>query len=507
METGLTKNKILSELSRSPHGKLVEYKDVTLQAAKTEPEFLAHLIAWNEIKGQIRDSKIAIPILSLMHPMDEEFVENSLAHIAKLGPRQLLQGFNFVAEINQDRHSGLTRKMQKLISAWLQEKEAEANWDRLAIQHRGTLKTLYSLTHTKPKSDRVNIILFGRDLAKNKMPQPKGSIFEAAFMLSKMSDAEAAGAIFNFKIPFLIAQGALKDRIKKPDLFLALLSMMSPTELITNAPWMIEEYNLKNNLAVKGAFEAAMKKAQTSTKNVLKTTRAAESITDETLKSNLRGLQEKQLSSLGVEGNWLVLGDKSGSMAQTIEIARQVAATLAKMVKGKVTLTFFDTMPHSFDVTGKPLDTINKETRFVEAGGGTSIGCGLQRLFELKQEVDGIVVVSDAQENSTPYFAAVYKNYSAMVGKEVPVYLYRTTNLSNFWQDKDLVATMKQAGFDIQEFDLTGRVDYYALPNMVQTMRTNRYSLIDEVMASKLLTVKDVLKNTNFGRKEVRVNA
>jgi hypothetical protein len=43
-------------------------------------------------------------------------------------------------------------------------------------------------------------------------------------------------------------------------------------------------------------------------------------------------------------------------------------------------------------------------------------------------------------------------------------------------------------------FPITSEADYYSIPNMVQTMRTNRYSLIDEIMEVPLLKINDVLK-------------
>lgn len=201
-------------------------------------------------------------------------------------------------------------------------------------------------------------------------------------------------------------------------------------------------------------------------------------------------------SMSGIEGNWLVLADKSGSMNKAIEIAKSVAATLAKMVKGSVHLVFFDVTPQTIDVTGMALDVINNVTRYVTANGGTSIGCGLQRMLESKTEIDGIAIVSDAQENSAPRFVDAYKSYSKWADKEVPVYLYRCeTGMQNYWADVDLAKAMSTAHIDLQEFDVRGSVDFYSLPNMVQTMRTNRYSLIDEVMAVPLLSLADVFKS------------
>lgn len=496
MEQGLTKNQILSELSRSPHGKLTEYVDIGVKAVKQEPEFMAHLIAWDHVKGQVRDAKVALPVVSLKDPsFPTELAENSLAHLAKLGPRELLRAYRFALELKLPGHM---RQIRKLVECYLKEQEHEpvSKWNRLAVQHRHTLKELYALTHTKP-GEHANLILF-------KGEKPKGSIFETVSQLGNMSPKEAAGSIMEWRIPFLIALGALGKKAKEPELVLALINRMSATELITNTK-MLEGLGMQTNPMLKGAYQEALKKAQTSTKNVLKTTRAAENIDNEELKANLRGVQEKQLASMAIEGNWLVLGDKSGSMAQAIEVAREVSATLAKMVKGKVWLTFFDVTPQTIDVTGAALDVIKKATQYIKADGGTSIGCGLQRMLEAKTEIDGIAIVSDAQENTPPFFGDVYKKYTDAFSKEVPVYLYLTENQSHWIGDRDLRHTMKQAGHDIQVFDLSNKVDFYSLPNLVTTMRTNRYSLIDEVMATNLLTLKDVFKHVNFYGKEVTV--
>ena len=58
-EQGLTKQRIVAELSRSSHGALKDYVPIGKQAVQQEGEFTAHLIAWDKKNGQIRDSKAA----------------------------------------------------------------------------------------------------------------------------------------------------------------------------------------------------------------------------------------------------------------------------------------------------------------------------------------------------------------------------------------------------------------------------------------------------------------
>lgn len=498
MESGLTRNKIITELSRSAHGELKEYIPVAQAATRQEPEFMAHLISWDRTNGQIRDAKVALPIVSLAVPeFPAELVENSLAHLTLLNPRELLKAYHFALDLKLPNRM---RLMRRLIEAYLRSKESNApRFERLALTHRQVLKSLYRLVRIKP-ADAVRPFLGSRAEGVKSgppVPYPHGSLFEAVAQLKDMSLVEAAGTIMERKIPFLVAMGALGKRAKEPDLLLALLERMTPNEVINNTK-MLEKAGVKSNPALRGAFDAALARASDSTSNLLKATTAAEAVEDEELKEKLRGVQEKQIQKLGgIEGNWLVLGDRSGSMKISIEIAKEVAGTLAKMVKGKVWLVFFDTTPQTIDVTGMALDAIKNATRFINPGGGTSIGCGLQRMLDEKQEVDGIAVVSDAAENSAPLFTNVYRKYCETFGKQIPVYLYRTFGGVSY-SDRDLAASMKSEGFDLQEFDLRGsKVDYYSLGNTVATMRASRYSLVDEIMESRLLKLSETFNGVN----------
>jgi hypothetical protein len=509
----LTKNQLISVLTKSVHGKLAEYIPITQQAAKSEPEFLAHLISWNAIKGQVRDAQIALPVISLSVPefgknadgTDNELAINSLAQIGDLGPRELLKAYHFMLDV---RPTGRIRQMRRLVEAYLKEVELNgSNYAATVLRHRKVLRELYALTHTKASPHSKTIIM------QHRAPVDK-SVFAVVKRLKSLPAEEAAGLIAKHKIPLLTAWGALEDRVsKEPDLVLALIKSMTPTELVSNMK-TLEKWGVRKNDALRGALDVALDTAGSSKRaaNTLKTSARLDSsgkcrkhdvvdcqecqLQDESLQNRLRGLQEKQLASMSIEGSWLVLGDRSGSMSQAIQITRHVAATLAKMVKGKVWLTFFNESPMTIDVTGLALDIIQKSTEHIVAGGGTSIGCGLQRIMDVNQAVDGIAIISDGGDNTAPFFHDVYKRYSQQVGKEVPVYLY----LCNGSDPNHLKTYMSRAGFDLQEIDLRGGVDYYSLPNVVQTMRTNRYSIIDEVMAVPLLGFNDVFK---LARKEV----
>jgi hypothetical protein len=482
VEHGVAKNKIIAELTRSSHGKLDEYLEIGRAAVRNDGEFYAHLVAWNAENGQIRDSKVALPVIGLIAHAHPEFIQNALAHMALLDPLLFTKAIRFgwkpSAAVNR-RH-----EIRRLVPQYLRAREAHWKWwEGAALQHRASMKDLYSLFHVKPNA-MADLILY-------KDKPPKGTVFALLKELKHMSAQEAAGTIITKEIPFLVARAALGAKAKEPDLLLALITQMSPTEVVHNTKHL-EALGIKNNPALRAAFDQALVRASTSKKATFKTSRAVEAVRDESTKEKLREVQEKQIAARGgVEGNWLIIGDKSASMQLSIELSRQAAATLAKSVKGKVHLIFADTSPRYIDATGKTYDQLLAETRRIEAGGDTSLGCALLYAMERNLEIDGIAIVSDGAENTPPIFAFEYQKLCAKIGKEVPVYLYWTHGQDT----RTLQGSMLAGRFDLQVFDVRRTmVDYYSLPNLIETMRANRYSLVDEIMATKLLTVEEALK-------------
>jgi len=221
----------------------------------------------------------------------------------------------------------------------------------------------------------------------------------------------------------------------------------------------------------------------------LKASVAADAIDDEVIQEKLKGLQERQIQkSSSLDGDWLVLADKSGSMRACIETGRQIASLLAKSVKGRVRLVFFDTQPQAIDVTGKTYDQISQLTKRVDANGGTSVGVGMNWALQAQESFGGVVIVSDGGENTPPWFVDVYQAYVKKLDIEPSIYFYRLDGESDA-----LSKMISDRGLEVQKFDLTTGVDYVSLPGIVAQMNTNRYAILDEVMSYPLLTLSQVL--------------
>lgn len=479
-----TRNQLISSILRIGHGDLTGFTNVGMQASKEDPELFAHLIAWNAINGKIFDAKVALPPLALrgLTKKDADLAENAVAHMLKLDPRHLIRSYNYSRDLTRAGHSisgGYRRLLEQGFQRYLSEREKSTRWwDSVVLQHRKSMLRLYYISHKKP-TPRAQRILFDEEF-------PKNSVFALMRELPNMTPQEAAGTIIEKDLPFEVV-ASLKN--KSREIILALLEVATGNQVITNTA-MFKKLGVFEDPALKAAYQAALKRAETDTKvHTLKAGRAAKALEGTGVAEQLNRLQETKISqSAGIEGDWLVLGDRSGSMSSCIELARQIAGFVSRQVKGSVYLVFFDNAPTYFDVTGKTYDEILQVTSRVNPRGSTSMGCGLDYIRSRKLVVNGIAVATDGGENATPWFADVYKKYCAEMQVEPTVYEF----LVGGYGSSAFKSKCEGAGISVEQFKLGVQVDYYSLPNIVSTMKTNRYELFDNVMETPLLTIDEV---------------
>lgn len=489
--TQYSRNKLITTLLKIGHGDLSIYVNDGLLAASAEPELLAHFVAWNDKNGKVRDSKVAFPIIALrgVTKNDTDLAQNAVAHLLKLSPRDLVRAYDFNKKMTAEGRpipAGFRRLLEQGLKMYLTAREANNKWfDKVTLQHRHSMKRLYRLSHQKP-GDRAQKILFDQKY-------PRGHVLAKVAKLNQMPPKEAAGVILNNHIPFEVIVGAGVN-LKEESIALAILEGMSGNQVITNTK-MLERMGVQSNPILKTAYEQALERAKTDKKvETLKAGRAAEKVTDKKVAEKLAAVQSVKTAQLGsINGDWLVLGDASGSMRESIELARKLAAFIAERVAGAVYLVFFNTSPTFYEVSGKSYDDILKLTGRIMAGGGTSVGCGLDYLRSKGTVINGIAIASDGGDNSGIRFHDAYTKYVAQLQTEPTVYFYRVPG------DPDqLTRLCEMANIQVIKHDLGANVDYYSLPNLVATMRANRYSLVDEILETPLLTFNDV-----FNQKEI----
>lgn len=499
---------LISQLVKLSHGDLRIYVEIGLLGAAMDPEILGRFIVWNKARGSVRDAEVAFPVLALRGLTREDFAlaENAVAHLMQLSPIDLLRAYQLNKELSAAgaRITGGWRKelFEPALRRYLQAREASQNWwDRTALQFRDELRKLYRIAHLQP-SPRAKAILFENSV-------PAGSVFAALRGLKDMPPEDAAGAILKHRIPLQMAMGALQRNLADPTVVFALIRGMTHNQLVNNAV-LLEKMGVGKNPLLTAAYENALEAAisgkgrKSSGKvNTLKAAAAAELVKDSRIASKLVTLQQKSTERAGgIEGDWLVLVDKSQSMQHAIGVGTEFGALIAERVKGKVQLIFFnhDIMP--VDITGLTLDQVKRKVGKVIAVGGTNIGKGLSYLMSKGEPVGGIVIISDGGDNGAagpymgqqtdPFFPYVYKDYCEKLGISPTVYFIKLRG-----SDEDYLSRFcRDAGVELTAtYDLTdGNFGRDSLMGILPTLKTGRFGILDELLACELLTLDEVFQ-------------
>lgn len=493
----INKNQIISQLIHIGHGDLNIYRDVGIRSALEQDELLAHFISWNRVNGKVRDSKVALPVCALRGFENDDYMENAVANLCMLDPRELLKAVDYHQNLTAQGfpvNSGAGTILKKGVKMYLNARQGGKLAERSLLTHKHSLKQLFKMYHVRP-SKYVQHILFGDGYKPTheaqKMPfrdrYPRGSVFDLVSRLKNMPPKEAAGVILTRDIPFIVAIGALGGIKDKTDIIMALLDKATGNQLI-NFTNSLSKMGVFENPTLSAAYDAAIERAKKDKRTSTLKSGQVKTVSKKAA-VKLKDLGDEKLAQLGgIEGDWLVLGDKSTSMRESIEIAKEISALVSQQVKGKVYLIFFNSDPQFMDVSGKDLDEIKNRTKGVRSSGMTSIGVGIDYILQRNLIVNGIIIVSDGGENTRPLFGEAYNNYVSKFGLEPTVYHIRVKG------DPDRLLNSKVR---IEKLQFGKDIDYNSLPNLIPMLRANRYQLLDEVMEAPLLTFNDV-----FRRKE-----
>lgn len=478
------KNKLVQQALKMPHGDLHNYID-SFSIAKQDKDLFAHFIAWNNEKSVVKDSKVAFPVLALktFNKIDKEYAENSIAALMTLNTRDLYKAYLFSKELTlcgKNISGGWRKLLQNSIQKYLEIRENNNGWwDNMVVRNRKAVLGLYTISHKKP-SDRAQKILFEKQY-------PNNSVFEAIKNLKNLPELEAGSLILKYKIPMpVVATSGLKIKDNQ-NLLLAMVENMTGNELLNNSN-MLKQLGAFNFPAVKASYDNAINKAKDDKRvNVFKASKAIEKV-DKNIASKLISIQkskEKELKK--IQANVLILADASGSMQHSIELSKKIAGVVSSNVIGNNYLIFFNSSPRLFEVTNKSYDEICSITKVVQAQGQTSIGCGLSYINNCGYDIDIIIIVSDGGENFYPAFVDAYKSYVSKKAQEPIVYFFRVNG------DKDTLSiTCNSNDIQLEKFEVDSSFDYYSLPNILNTIDTKRYALINEILDKPLLTLENV---------------
>jgi hypothetical protein len=460
---------MLNSLLTTPHRKLEQVAEIHQLIVELDPIFYGHLAVWYQRHGDVRDHK-EVFVAHLLTSDLTEHRDAGFIMLQEFPPYQVARAVDFMKQ----HRNKLPRSARTAVQRYLKVRESNpALFDRAALRGRKAMKHLYASLHIKP-NERANAILF-RD------QPPVGSLAEVLKQLAKAeSAAEQARLIVEFKLPYAIAIGAIKQLT--PTVLVALINSMTPQEVINNLK-SLKARGAMDHPEVKALIDGKLDEASKSARvAAFKAQVAADAADlDEDTLARLEKVTNEQVKRRGVITRPTALFvDKSGSMEHAIELGKRLAALISGITQADLFVYAFDNIPYPVTAQGKELTDWERAFQHIKAGGGTSIGAPLEVMRKKRQIVDQIIVVTDEGENAAPYFGEVYKTYCRELAVMPNVVIVRVGSYCNW-----LESQLKGQQAPVETFTFAG--DYYSLPNLVPLLtRPSRLDLLMEILDTPL---------------------
>jgi len=460
---------MIDSLLTSPHGEVGKLVDIHRECRLLDSVFYAHLAVWYQKNGHVRDHQ-EVFLANLLVSEVEVQREAGFVLLQNLPPYQVAR---VVKQLKV--HLGkVPRSARTAVEHYLRKREGEPKmFDGAALRAKAAMKSLYAALHIRP-SERADAILF-------KGNPPEDSLAFALRRLAKASSGEEqARIIIESGIPFPVAVGAIGQMT--PALLVALVGVMSPAEVINNLK-NLEAKGAVKHQGLRQLIESKLAQAKTDSRvSAYKASVAGRNLEgDERLTQTLEGITDAQVKSKGrIRRSTALLVDKSSSLQQAIEIGKRLAAMVSAITEAELLVYTFDSLAFSVEAQGDKVADWERAFAQFTANGCTSCGVALATMRMRAQRVEQIVIVTDEEENTAPYFSDEFRLYSQFLGYQPALTLVKVGNATG-----QLEKQLKTNQVPYQTFHFQG--DYYSLPNLIPLLsRPGRLDLLLEILATPL---------------------
>jgi len=460
---------ILNSLLVTPHRDLELVSALHNEMLDKDPIFYGHLAVWYMVQGEVRDHKEVFCVNLLTSPLDEHR-EAGFILLQKLAPYQVSRIIKFM----KGAYGKVPRSTRTAVTQYLRKRESnDAFFDRAALRGRKAMKHLYAALHIKPSS-RAQAILFEKE-------PPEDSLAYTVKCLAKIENPkEQAELIFEKALPYTIAVGAVQK--VTPTLLVALIDAMTPQEVINNLK-SLKNRGAMDNKGLKRLINSKLEEAKKDRRvATFKTGVAAKAAgVDAETAAQLADIADQKAKDKGrITRPTALLIDKSGSMEVALEVGKRLGALISGIMDAELFAYAFDAMPYPIKAKGDSLAAWEKAFAYIKASGVTSAGSPIKAMNMRKQRVEQIILITDEQENTSPYFADELEKYKKKFMTDVNVLLVKVGQPSGYTERK-LLEQHQQ----VDTFTFEG--DYYALPNLIPMLtRPSRLELLMEIMMTPL---------------------
>jgi hypothetical protein len=461
---------ILNSFLTTPHRKIAELAPLHTSALERDPLFYGHLAPWYFEKGEVRDHKTLF-VAHLATSDYPEFREAAWVLLQQLAPYEVARVLDHAKRVV----GKAPRSLKSAITHYLRTRENNVKqFDGAALRARDDLKHLYASLRLKP-GPRAQAILFDEQ-------PPEGSPLAVLKQLAKAESAEQqAEIILENKIPYTTAVGAIKHMT--PALLVALINAMSPQEVINNMA-SLKRRGAMENAEVKALIDAKLAQATTDKRvSTMKAKKAAQvAHLDAETERKLSEITDRRVADkVEIKRPTALFVDKSGSMTQAIEVAKQLAALISAVISADFHVYAFDTA--AFEIKAKvgagkrpALSDWEKSFKFIKADGGTSLGVALSKMLKERAYVEQIVLVTDEGENTAPHFRDAWSAYAKEMQVAPSVLIVKVGGHYAPFEEG-----LRQQGIEFMAYVFDG--DIYSLPNLLPLLSApSKSELVELIM-------------------------
>ncbi len=460
---------MLNTFLMTPHGQLDTTKSLHQEMVKNDPVFYGHLASWYHQKGEVRDHKeiFTAHLLTSSHEMHREA---GCALLEKFPPYQVSRIMDY-CKISLKKFPKIARTA---VIQYLRKREKDTDWfDSSVIRGRKVMKHLYASLRIKP-SERAQQILFDNN------PPEGTSLYSLKILAKEEEPAKQAKIIFDHKIPYPVAVGALKKIT--PSLMISLINNMSGQELINNMA-SLKKRGAFENPDIKAIIEEKLGEAGKDKRVSTMKARVASKVAglSQELTDNLEQVALEKAKEKGtIKSPAAIFVDKSGSMDIAIEVGKAVATMCSAIAENDLFVYAFDNMAFPVTAKGKDMAAWEKAFSVIKAGGSTSIGVALEIMRRKKERVEHIIIITDEDENASPLFTETYKKYCEELFTYPAILIVKVGHAIN-----KLEKELDSKGIEYVTYNFKG--DYYSLPNLIPLInQPTRLDLLMEIMSTPL---------------------
>jgi len=408
-----------------------------------DPEFYGHLASWYMEKGNKAEHK-GLFVAHLISSLNKDHREAAFVMVEDFQPPMLSRIVDYCKRV----YHRFPRTARTSVIRYLRRREQDISlFDKLVLAGRKSLKHLYASLRIKP-GERAQRILFDNDPPEN---SPLGALKR---LIRERDPEEQVRLIEQNGIPYHTALSSIRNLTRAA--VLLLVDLMPPQELMDNLNILRSRGILKDpeiSLNINQKLRDIRAERNRKRKKPLRLSRLRE-ISEAFVSHRNEVYQYASRENISIKRRTAIFVDKSGSMNSTLSCAPIVTSLCAALAGNSLSVYLFDDDVHQLTIEDVSAEHMIELFEPYSSDGPSSPGAAMQTLIDERCSVEQILLMSDGNENATPFFVPVYRSYQSQMLISPHIVLIKMGHSSESLQNKLSSAGISHSVFTFGEDEM-----------------------------------------------------